>query len=55
MNIIDDLTSKINSTISTNINNNALFCGEKFIAINFISTDQRINNCIICKNMTKFH
>ena len=56
MKIIDDLTSKMNCNIVVpDINNNPLSSGEKLIAINFVSVDQRINHNIICKNKTKFH
>ena len=56
MKIIDDLISKMDSNvIFPNININSLSSGEKLIAINFTSIDQRINHSIICKNKTKFH
>ena len=52
----DDLFSKTyNNIVTSNSNNNTLSCGDKFIAINFVSVDQNINHSIICKNKTKFH
>ena len=54
--IINNLTSKVNSNfVGSNISNNILSNGEKLIAVNFISVDQRINHNIICTNKTKFY
>ena len=51
----DDLVSKSkNSAFESKINNDSLSYGEKFIAINFQSTDKCINHTTICKNKTKF-
>ena len=50
--IIDNLKSTLNSNITDPKN---LLDGEKLIAINFISIDQRINHYVICNNKTKFH
>lgn len=56
MKIIDDLILKMNVNVITPDNkNNILSSGEKLIAVNFISFDQRINHTIICKNKTEFH
>ena len=54
MKIADELISKMKSNI-VEINNNTLLDGEKLIAINFKSVDQRINHTIICKNLTGFY
>ena len=56
MKIIDDLISKIKSyVVDPNIYSSVeLSSREKFIAINFISDDKRINHSIICKNKAKF-
>ena len=43
-----------NNTVQVK-NKNNLLAGEKLIAINFKSVDQKINDTIICKNKTKFH
>ena len=50
--IINDLKSKLNRNITQS---NKLLDGEKLIALNFISVDQRINHTVICKNKTDFH
>ena len=55
MKIIDNLILKMNNNVVGQKTNNTLSFGEKFIAINFISLDQRINHSIICKNNTNFH
>ena len=53
--IIDDLILKMKSdVVGQKINMNSLSYGEKYIAINFVSVDQRINHTIICKNKTNF-
>ena len=52
---VDDLKSKLRSNDVDSKNYNNLLNGEKLVALNFISVDQRINHTIICKNITKFH
>ena len=52
--IIDDLKSILNRNVPESKNYN-LLDGEKLIAINFKSVDNRINHSIICKNQTKFY
>ena len=54
---IQDLLLKLkNNNVDNKNYNNSLDeeKGDKLIAINFISVDQRINHTIICKNKTKF-
>ena len=55
MKTIDNLILKMKNNIVEQKANNTLSYGEKFIAINFLSLDQRINHSIICKNNTNFH
>ena len=55
MNINNSLNSKLNSNVTEIKNYNELSYGEKLIAVNFISVDQRINHSIICKNKTYFY
>ena len=52
---VDDLKSKISNDTVESKNYSNLLNGEKLVAINFQSVDQRINHTIICKNTTKFH
>ena len=55
--IISELKAKLNNNVveQNNYNNYNLLEGEKLVAVNFISVDQRINHTIICKNKTAFH
>ena len=53
--IIDDLNSSLRNNIVESKNYSNLSEGERLVAINFISVDQRISDTIICKNKTKFH
>ena len=55
MNINNCLMSKLNSNANAIKNYNELSYGEKLVAVNFISVDQRINHSIICKNRTNFY
>ena len=55
MRIMDNLVSKMNSNFDRQkTSSNTLSCGEKLIAINFVSLDQCINHSIICKNNSNF-
>ena len=53
--IYNDLISKFISNAAEIKNFNELPYGEKLIAVNFISVDQRINCSIVCKNKTGFY
>ena len=56
MKTLNDLLTKMNNNYDgSKINNKTLLYGEKLIAINFVSVDQRINHSVVCKNKTKFH
>ena len=54
MNMVGNLMTKIKNYTAKFRDYNGLRDGEKIIAINFISVDQLVNHCIICKNTTKF-
>ena len=53
--IINDLKSILNNNDDGTKKYNNLLDEEKFIAINFISTDQCINHTIICEIKMEFH
>ena len=48
------LASKLDNNTSELKNYNELPSGEKLVAVNFISVDQRVNHSIVCKNKTNF-
>ena len=51
--ILDNLILKMKNVMQKTTND-SLSYGEKYIAINFVSFDQRINHSVICKNKTNF-
>ena len=53
---IQNLNNKVNSLLSSNSVNNLNYInpGEKILAINFISTDQKVNYALPCKNTDIF-
>ena len=53
--IIEDLQSKLKKNAVDTIKYIELPDEEKFIAVNFISVDQKINLSIICNKKKKFH
>ena len=50
-----NLKPALNSSIIDFKNYNELPEGEKLVAVNFISVDQRINYSVVCKNTTNFY
>ena len=53
--IMNGLLSKLNDIEAGIKNNNELPDGEKLVAVNFVSADQRINHSIVCNNKTYFN
>ena len=53
--IKSNLISKLNYNAAEIKNYNELPDGEKLVAVNFVSIDQRINYSIVCKNKTNFY
>ena len=51
---IKDLNNKLNSSSNSNDNLENISPGEKIMAIHFISTDQKINYALPCKNTDIF-
>ena len=54
-NTVAEFKSNLSSNVMESKNYSNLLNGEKLVALNFISVDQRVNHTIICKNITKFH